>query len=236
MKSTLHLLLFLLPVLTFGQSFLEPINPAPRVGDKIKVNVYFEKRDLSTLKKKENTTNAENREIEQNQVAWGTLSLAQLPADTGRFVVGPMSMTYDGQTYTTEPLILTVGAALPEKVMDGIWIRTVSHDHNRYLIIEQRIANNWKKQDDGNSITLSTEDVTFAEFDRDKFEGKGLEVVSSISSSDTQKAGSGAGTSAYRLTIFKFQNTPMFKGGLRIDKKFFSNLPKNVPIPEIVIP
>jgi hypothetical protein len=81
--------------------------------------------------------------------------------------------------------------------------------------------------------------VTFAEFDRDKFEGKGLSIVSSSSSSNTQKvdkkAGFGAGTSAYRISIFKFESTHTFKSGLRLDKKFFSNLPSNVQLPEVTI-
>jgi hypothetical protein len=239
MKSAVLLFTFILPLSAFSQSTLEPNNPAPRVGDLIEVNVHFEKEDLGSLEKKAEKTASESKQIEQNRIAMGTLRLAQTPTDTGEFVVGPMSLTFNGQVYTTQKLVLNVSPALPEKVTDGIWIRTVSHGEHRYLIIEQRIANQLKKQDDGNSITLSSDDVTFAEFDRDKLEGKGLEIVSSSSASRTQqvdkKAGFGAGTSSYRISIFRFESTPMFKSGLRIDKKFFSDLPKNVKLPEVVI-
>jgi hypothetical protein len=239
MKSGVLSFLCILPFFASGQSILEPHNPAPRVGDQIEMSVYFKKKDLADLERKESKSDSENTLLQTNRIAIGTLRLTQVPTDTGEYIVGPISLTFNGQVYTTDKLMLRVSPALPAQEADGIWIRSLTHGGHNYLIIEQRIANQWKKQDDGTAITLSTEEVAFAEFDREKFESKGLEIISSSSSTNThevdKRAGFGAGTSAYKISIFKFERTPIFKGHLQIDKKFFSNLPKNIQLPATII-
>ncbi len=221
-----------------GQSMLEPQNPAPRVGDQLDVTLYFEKENLQWLENKMAKTEAENERLANNRVATGALRLNHVLADTGQITVGPLSLTFQGTTFTTEPLVLTVSPALPKNIGDGIWIRSVQFKGFYYLIIEQRIANQWKKQEDEEAITLSTMDVVFAEIDQEKLEGKGLNIVSNSSSSDNQQvdksAGFGAGSSAYKITILKYLRTPLFKS-FKLDKKFFSNLPKNIVPAEVVI-
>jgi hypothetical protein len=240
MKAALHLFFSFLSILAFGQaSYLEPDNPAPRVGEAITVTAYFEKENLRYLEEKRERSADEDKKIQANRVATASIKINQELKESGPFVIGPLELTFNGVTYKTQPLTLQVNPALPDKVSDGVWIRTTEFNGAKYLIVEQRIANKWKKEVSNNAITLSTEDVTYVEFDQDKFEANGIEVVSSRSSSHTQQvdkeAGHGAGSAAYKIAIYKYIRTPEFKGPFQIDKRYFSNLPKGAKLESVAI-
>jgi hypothetical protein len=191
---------------------LEPSNPAPRQGEEI--NITFVLKDAGA------------------DIGNGNLKLRQPLTDTGMVKIGPFQFSVDDKTYATGTLALRVYPKLPDNVHEGIWIRYVLFEGKHYLITEQRVSGDPKKKSSEATI-LSTDGAVFAELDRDRFEEAGLKIVYSNSFSASQVMDKDEVN--YKLTTYKFEKTPFFKGKIKVDKKLFSDFPDKLITPEVWI-
>lgn len=215
-------LLTLITSLTFGQSKLATNNPAPRQGDEIDISVTLKEND--------------------ERIGKGNLKLTHVLTETGTVNIGPFKFQIANKEYETDIITINVSPALPNDIKDGLWIRLVDFNDKKYLIIEQRISNQWKreKQQSDNESTMTHGDgVKYAEFKQEILEDNGLEITASSSSTKSQvldKADTfGNGTVSYKIETFEFEKNGEFKKKIRIDKKSFDNFPDNIKIDEIWI-
>jgi hypothetical protein len=221
MKRTLLPILIFISTWSLGQAELSINNPAPRVGDEIKIS--FSLKDLD------------------ERFGNGDLKLYETLTESGTINIGPFTFTIGGKVYESDVLTINVAPKLPEKVKDGLWVRLVEFKDSRYLIIEQRISNQWKKEKKSDSdFTISHGDgVTYTDFKREILENNGLKIISSSSSSSSQiiddKDIFGAGTVSYKIQIFEFEKTDKFKQRVKIDKDAFINFPDKTKIDTIWI-
>jgi hypothetical protein len=216
------LIFFLLtPFFSFSQhSILEVSNPAPRAGDETEFSVTF--------KREENKTS----ELSSESAGYGTLHFNKAFADTGRVVVGPLQFNINGERFETNTMTLHIQPPLPNNIRNAAWIRQISFEGKRYLIIEQRLSIPLKKDKD-DVITIGGDDETpFAELDREKFESHGLNIISSRSASRPEILDQGRSTPdmnvRYRISTYVFEKTLAFKGRLKLDKTIITNLPAQV--------
>lgn len=241
MKLTFTLLLLSLLTCGFGQnSKLTVYNPAPRVGDEIEVTITLKKENLEQIESKKTKTIKEFNMVNDNFRASGKLKFSRLASEPGVKTIGPFIFNFDGHSVSTDSIELTIYPALPDSVKDGIWIRNVEFNSDNYLLIEQRLSDQWKRESNGNSSSLSHggDGVTYALLDKDKFKSMGLEISNSSSSSSSQIVDEddifGSGTVSYRIATFKYNKTEDFKK-FKLSKKFFSDLPPNYKLEEIWI-
>jgi hypothetical protein len=191
---------------------LEPSNPAPRQGEEI--NITFILKEAGA------------------DIGNGNLKLRQPLTDTGLVKMGPFQFTVNDKTYATGTLNLRVYPRLPDTIYEGIWIRYVLFEGKHYLITEQRVSSDPRKKS-SEVMIVSNNGIAFAELDRDRFEEAGLKVVYSNSFSASQIIDKNE--ISYKLTTYKFEKTPFFKGKLKIDKKLFSDFPDKVITPDVLI-
>jgi len=221
MKRTILPILIFISTWTWGQVELSTNNPAPRVGDEIKIS--FSLKDMD------------------ERFGNGDLKLYEKLTESGTINIGPFTFTIGGKVYESDVLTINVAPKLPDNVKDGLWIRLVDFKDSKYLIIEQRISNQWKREKKSdNEFTMSHGDgVKYADFKRQILENNGLMINSSSSSSSSQiiddKDLFGAGTVSYKIQVFEFQKTDKFKQRVKIDKDAFTNLPDKTKIDTIWI-
>ncbi len=217
----LLILLTIISTWTYGQSRLTINNPAPRQGDEIDISITL-------------TDNEEG-------VGKGNLKLTQELTETGLVTLGPFKFTIGDKTYETDILTVTVSPKIPNDIKDGLWIRLVDFNGEKYLIIEQRISNQWKREKkNDNEVTMTHGDgVKYAEFRKEVLEDNGLDILTSSSSTKSQLLDKndtfGNGTVSYKIETFKFEKTDKFTKKLRIDKRSFDNFPDNIKVDEIWI-
>lgn len=130
------LFMTLISTWTYGQSELSTNNPAPRQGDEIEINV--------TLK--------ENGE----RIGKGDIKISQLITEVGHVNIGPFKFTIGDKAFETGVLTLTISPKLPDDIKDGFWIRLIEVKGEGYLIMEQRISNQWKREKKSDNETTMT--------------------------------------------------------------------------------
>jgi hypothetical protein len=195
-------------------------NPAPRAGDDIRVTFTVDKEPQGDTRSKKDRT------------GFGDIKITTTLADTGSMVIGPFKFTIRNKEYTTQVLTIQVYPPLPSDAKDGIWMREVDFNGDHFLIIEQRLSGQRKKEQKQDAeITIGfNSDPQFASLDEDKFEANGLDIISS--SSRSGKHGSDV---SFTVATFKFKKTDAFKGKLKIDRKVLRDVPDNVTVESIWI-
>lgn len=197
-------------------------NPAPRAGDDIRVTFVLEKQGVKS------ETAAKNR------AGFGDIKITTALADTGRMAIGPFRFTIRTQEYQTDSLIIRVYPQLPSTAKDGVWLRQIDFNGDHFLIIEQRVSGRKKEQKSSGEIIIGmNNDTQFVSLDESKFETTGLDIISSSSRSGNQTLD--ASDVSFKVATFKFKKTDAFKGKLKLDRKFLSDVPENVSIEGIVI-
>jgi hypothetical protein len=224
-------------VLGLGRAFaqvgtLELVNPGPRVGEKIELKFLFEDKDLSQLESKKDKTREESELVANNKLGTGEIKLTQLASDTGVVSIGPLKMMVHNVEYVTNKIEVKVYPALPSNIKDGLWLRIITYNNENFLIIEQRISNKGtKKKATDNEIVIGVGDngTTYFEFNEDKFEEMGIDIITSNSKTHSQvvdKADAfGSGTVNYKQMVYKFIKTNTFAQPFKVDKKLFMVYP-----------
>jgi len=190
MIRLLHLAFLLTTLVSQAQqaSYLEPDNPAPRLGTSIDISVHLQKEDLRWLEQKENLTSDEQEALDGNIIGGGMLKITQVMQDTGSVTIGPFTFVIGNAIYNTDAIDVKVLPPLPVNATDGLWVRVENFRGFYYRLIEQRVANSWKRDSkDANTLTLSTSELKFSEFNRDRLEQQGLEILSSSESTENQE-------------------------------------------------
>ena len=240
MKKILTIIFILTAYFSNGQvATLDLNNPAPRVGDEIEILVYFKMKDLH---EKEGKKTADEWKSEQeNNLGSGNLKFYENILDTGLIKIGPFKFSINNKEFVTDIITVRVYPNLPD-VKDGIWIRQVNFKDETFLILEQRLSNQWNnesKSDDEHSMTHSSDGVTYTGIDIKKLKELGLalkEVGSSTSSQVVDiKDIFGSGTVSYKLTKYKVTRLDNFKGKVKIKREFFIDYPDKVELPIIVV-
>jgi len=158
----------------------------------------------------------------------------------GPLWVGPFEFTVNSEKYSTDSIMLDIHPPLPDKVKNGIWIRLANFKDHSYLIVEQRIANEWTQSNDENSFTISTssEGLDFAELNQQLFEQQNLNISSSRTASNSQVVDEedafGSGTVQYKISTYKFSKEDDFKG-FNLTNEYFENLPEGYELNHIEI-
>lgn len=197
-------------------------NPAPRAGDDIRVTFVLEKPTAKS------ETGAKSR------AGFGDIKVSTALTDSGRMVIGPFRFAIRNKEYKTDSLVIRVYPQLPSTAKDGVWLREVDFNGDHFLIIEQRVSGRKKDQKNSSEIIIGmNSDTEFASLDERKFEATGLDIISSSSRSGNQTLD--ASDVSFKVATFKFKKTDAFKGKLKLDRKFLSDVPDNVSIDGILI-
>jgi hypothetical protein len=225
MRAIIFLLSAFLSLSTSAQvARLDIDNPAPRAGDDIRVTFGLDKDQSKDL--------PGDARSKKDRTGFGDIKITTTLADTGTMVIGPFRFTIRNKEYTTQVLTIRVYPPLPSDAKDGIWIRQVDFNDDHFLIIEQRVSGQRKKEQKQDAeITIGfNSDAQFASLDEDKFEANGLDIISSSS-----RSGKYGDDVSFTVATFKFKKMPSFKGKLKIDRKVLRDVPDNVTIEGIWI-
>lgn len=217
--SLLTILTLLLFTRASSQTELTTNNPAPRIGDGIEIRLKIANDD---------------------ERAGGTITI-KTPDKIGPVNIGPLKLTIGSKTFETNILTINVSPKLPDDVKDGMWIRLVEFQNEEYLIIEQRISNQWiKERKSEDEVSISHGDgVRYASLIEEKLENYGIEINSGSTNTSSQildkKDMFGSGTVSYRRSTYKIKRTDGFKSQILIDETLFNDFPNNVKIDNIWI-
>jgi hypothetical protein len=217
---------------------LEPDNPSPRVGDQITLSLSLEKTDLTHIESKPDKTAKELKDIQLNQVGTGTLKLIRVMEDSGSVQIGPLKFEIGKEIYEAPAIHIQVRPSLPESLSEGFWVSAMKFNSFYYLIVEQRIPNTLKRDSrDPNTIKLDLNDIVFAELMIEKLEQHGLEYISGSVNTQNLNLNTGKSISnvAHKLSSYKFKPTSRFKGKIKVDRTYFSDLPKGTKVEDIYI-
>jgi len=195
-----------------AQPRLEPSNPAPRQGEELNITFLLKEGGAD--------------------IGGGNFKVRQALADTGLIKIGPFQLSINDKSYSTGTITLRVYPKLPDNIHNGLWIRYVLFEGKHYLITEQRVSADQKKKVESAAIVIGGGE-SFAELDRDQFEQAGLKVVFANSFTETETMGKDE--VSYKLTTYRFEKMPHFKGRVKLDKKFFSDFPEKAITPDVWI-
>lgn len=155
--------------------------------------------------------------------------------DTGYFQIGPYTFEFNGQKLQTDSIVLHVLEPLEKK--EGVWIRLIEYDSIQYLIVEQYIDNEWKKdkkRKEGSSMSLTTNALDFVTLKEQPVERlrffRRHANSTSVPIDDSDLFGPSL---AYRLQIYRVTNQT--GEAIALTKKFFENSPRKTIIPELLI-
>lgn len=239
MKNILIIILFTIGYSSFGQiATLDLTNPAPRIGEDIEIIVYFKTKELE---KKEGPQKVEKwLEDQKNNLGKAEIKFYENFLDTGLVKIGPFSFSIGSNQFTTDVMTIRIYPDLPVD-KDGIWIRQVQFKNESFLILEQRISNQWRQESksaDEHSMTHDSDRVNYTELDVEKLKEIGLHLKQLSSSSSSQVVDKndvfGAGMVSYKLTKYKVTNLSNFKGRLKLKKDFFIDYPDKVELPAVL--
>jgi hypothetical protein len=236
-KFYLALLCFLIHDISIGQTLVLTMDtPQPRVNTtfQIRIDISPIREQLfkglkGTLKIADDASYYQDSSIYYNVVS----------PDTGKFVIGPLNVTIDQKTYSTNTLSYNVVEALP--IIDkGVWFRQVDIDQNSfYLIIEQHIPMHDTTSHPSKYATLFEtvpEDNHAIKFIANA-SVPGLAFQQSTSSAVPRTVNDANGNTikyADCIYIATFGITDKSKKVV-LSKKFFQDLPKDYHFKDIVI-
>lgn len=204
-------------------------NPAPRVGDEIELSFSLE------LITEEIEKQLNGDIIVSNDSFFGmnsdyfrkTLEFTKAGVQT----VGPFQFDFNGKTFVTDSVTVSVEKKLPFE--EGVWIRVAQDGYGqKYLIIEQLIGNksDYKKEKDGFSYTAGgekDENIEFADLDEENI----AEVsIGNSQSMENTRTAEGAEIFApglrYSFKKYTYTVSDRFEGTFSFKKQHFKNLPK----------
>jgi hypothetical protein len=213
---------------------IEIDNPEPRVGQSVtfSINVDF-------------LTDYLKKELGENIDFTRSTSILGLQSDdfervikfkkAKKFKIGPFDFEFNNKKYTTNIIEVNVLPELPME--DGLWLRIIELDDQKYLILEQLISNvsNMTINENGGfSHTIGgvkLEGKEFAELKEKLTEG--IKLSNYNSSSSTVKPKDAAlfdvGFS-YSIKKYKIIFDESFNGEYIITERDFRNLPENLDI------
>lgn len=204
-------------------------NPAPRVGDEIEISFSLE------FITQEIENQIKGDVIVSNDFYYGTnpdyFRKTLEFTKAGEQTVGPFKFDFNGKTFVTDSVTISVDKKLPFE--EGVWIRVAQDGYGqKYLIIEQLIGNksDYKKEKDGFSYTAGGEkddNIEFADLDKENIDE--VSIGNSQSMENTRTA-EGADIFApglrYSFKKYTYTVSDRFEGTFSFKKKHFKNLPK----------
>jgi hypothetical protein len=238
MKKKLTLILIIAHLTTLGQvATLDIIDPGPRIGETLEINISIEKQKLKTKNKNGVYTKDEWTAISNNNLGSGQLKFYEILSDTGQITVGPFTFLIDGTQIISDTLVVKVYPGLPA-VEDGLWIRQISHLGKDFIVLEQRVFNR-RKSNNSNKRSRDSDGVVFARINTERLKEYGVNLYTINSSTSSEVVGEddtiGSGTVSFQKLIYEVRRTEEFKGQLKLKQDFFVDYPKEVGFPTIVI-
>jgi hypothetical protein len=225
-RILLTFLLAMVFVCTLAQVKLQTSNPAPRVGDAMTISFVLEKPPLDSKKSQNDVITILASGM--NRIADGSLKMNEgFLTDIGPLKLGPFQFQLNGRVFNTNELNITVSPKLPDNIDEGIWIRQVEFQGQKWIILEQRSPGEMKPVSGASgsvSYTISTEDVQWSRLAEEKFRKNGVDLHEENSSVTIQPVSNGS--ALYKITVFTYQTLPSFKGELIIDKKLLLYAPE----------
>ncbi len=132
-------------------------NPQPRIGDEFEVVL-----DIKTLKSEIFKGMTDKIQIVSEYIAGesGEMKIKVSATKKGINELGPLTLSLNGVTYTTNKISYEVVDPLPN-VDKGLWFRKVKISDSTFcILIEQRIPASEKTTNTENSISIATEPET----------------------------------------------------------------------------
>ena len=230
MKKAIILIFLSVALATSAQETikLKVDNPAPRVGDAVKIS--FSLQFLS-----DRLANQLNKGVElvaPSYVYGDSIALSDFQRNvtfeySGRQVLGPFRFNINGKEIGTDSIVLEVGEKLPIK--ESISVRYVEFSEKKYLIVEQYIPEN--KQ-----AIKNTGSDEFAEIMEKPAKGVLLKMESLTRRSGTPNVEEK--TSPALIYISRRYEVVLgedFDGTFLLSSKYFINLPEDAVITPIEI-
>ncbi len=238
--KTILLLFISLNFFTHAQNAIELSidNPAPRVGDEVEISFSI---DFFTNEiKRQLDTDADIIESHGHYgISSDQFSQTLTFKKKGKHTVGPFQFEFNGQTITTDSIVVDVAEKLP--LTEGAWIQVVSdHKGNHYLIIEQLIPNTDDQQGYEESYSISDEmgsDDDFADLAERNFEGINVSFQRSSSTTNYGDSRQNRFGSSFSYSFKKYQVylNDNFTGSFTFRKKHFNNLPKQTHVKNLTV-
>lgn len=235
MKAALLLLLVIGSFGVYAQDTLHIHldNPAPRVGDEVKIRVsgsYF----IDQLK--DQLPAGYELGVSDHFRSNDLLTFTRTYTQAGSYTIGPFKFTISGQEYVTNQLEVSVAEALPRH--DGLWVRYVRLGGKHYLVVEQLIANISNQSGSGNSQRFTLGGVKppgaeFAKLKDNAIEGVSYNFSQSTTSNRSEGFTSGPGYS-YSYTRYTLDIAPG-TDSFKITKKDFTNFPSGAKFKPLLI-
>lgn len=232
--KTLPYLIFLFSLLALGQnSELKVTNPGPRIGEDFEITYRLLPKDYKKPGPLDDPFQMKNPTI-----GTGTIMITNNSLEPGLKKYGPFTFNIDGQTITTNTIEVMVYPAIPKEFKDGVWIRIIEFDNKNHLVVEQRISQQWQKEN-ANTIAFGQNTPEYISLNKEKFCAKGLIISSSNSRSESQVIDEndifGNGMVQYFRNTFEFEKTEDFKKKFKLDEKFFDNFPQDIELEDVFI-
>lgn len=204
-------------------------NPAPRVGEDIPIGYDIKWSDKKIVFP---ISPDELREIDKNKIGSGTLNLEKYAKDTGKLLIGPLTLEINGEIFKSDTLLLNIYPKLPN-AKNGFWTRFIKYRGQYYFITEQRIGGEWKQKKNSKnsySMTFDSDGVEFAEIPSSSIKLDNIEISFSYSSSSSQTIEGekvlGAGTVHYKIYVYRVDLKDDYNNDFVLKKHYFINFPK----------
>jgi len=235
MKILATILTLTISLPTFGQILtLDIENPAPRIEDEIEVSISIMKKDIEG---KWPLSIDELEMLRDNDLGSGKIKFSRTASDTGIVTFGPFNLTVDGKEYISDTVTIRVYPKLPPE-KQGVWVRQVYLNGKHQLIIEQRVPNEWKKDNKGLG-SLNHDGLQFAEIDKETIDHNGLEFNFSHANTTHQNLGISeideVDLVSYHVLIYNIEIMEAYDGMFKLEKKHFKYFPKDIDFKGIEI-
>jgi hypothetical protein len=142
----------------------------------------------------------------------------------GSLTIGPIQFEFNGKKYSSNSISLNVLPDLPEK--EGVWIRKLRIDSTDFILIEQITGVQAGNSSDEKLTRLIKEpsevSIRFSEWRS----GSGVQPNTEKSLPPSLK---------YSYRFYEIRKGEEFTGKFKLKEIHFTDLPKGVKIPEIII-
>ena len=180
------------------QAKLQVSNLAPRVGDEIAVSVVY--YDANQPEKE--------RHPYSNNLARADFQINKLINEEGSLWIGPFTFKVGDELFITDSIELQILAALPAK--DTVLLRQVKLGTEEFLIVEQVLDNNSKKQ--------------FVSLQHSKVNG---DLVGKEKMSTETSVTQHVNTHSKKVMVYTLQKNN-YSGDTLITREHFKNIPSNI--------
>lgn len=232
----LYLALFFLVISLYAQTQtlnLSISNPQPRIGDEFEVTL-----DIKTLKSEIFKSIADKVKIVSEYIAGenSQMKIEVTALKKGINELGPLTLSLNGVSYTTNKISYEVVDALPN-VDKGLWFRKVKKSDSTFcILIEQRIPANEKTtytSENSTSVTTEPETKDYVKF-KESYSITGLSSDGSSTYTDFSSVKMGGQSKRY-MRCFSVYNFAIVDRThkITITKDFFDNLPNTYTFQEI---